>query len=289
MNTVGAPGPIVAGVDGSEPATQAVGWAAVEARDTRCLLRLVHAMQWPLISHPLPAGLRADWAQVMHEEGSRWLRRAEQAAELAAPGVQTQAHLFAGDPRQRLLTEAEHARELVVGSRGLGGFTGLLLGSTSAGVVAHAPCPVVVVRGPGDPAGPVVVGLDGSAAGDHALRYAFDLAARTGAALLAVHARSDTGPPWPGSDGETTTASAEAARRVLTEQLAGWPEKYPEVGVQRLVTREWPVPALLELGTRARTLVVGSRGRGGFTGLLLGSVSRALVNHAPCPVSVVRP
>jgi hypothetical protein len=80
----------------------------------------VHTVEWPLVSFPVPAGLRADWTQHMHEQGRRWLREAQEAAELAAPGVPTQVHLFTGDPRTTLVTEAEQARALVVGSRGFG-------------------------------------------------------------------------------------------------------------------------------------------------------------------------
>src|SRR6185437_2956357 len=113
-------------------ALDAVRWAAVEARSTQCPLSFVHTLEWPLVSYPVPAGLRANWTQEMHEQGRRWLQEAQEAAEFAAPGIQAQVHPFTGDPRERLLAEAEHAYELVIGSRGLGGFAGMLLGSTSA-------------------------------------------------------------------------------------------------------------------------------------------------------------
>jgi nucleotide-binding universal stress UspA family protein len=186
MNTVSAPGAVVVGVDGSQAALDAVRWAADEAPNAQCPLSLVHTFEWPLVGFPVPAGLRAGWTQEMHEQGRRWLQEAQEAAELAAPGIPTQVHLCTGDPRERLLAEAQHAHELVVGSRGLGGFTGMLLGSTSATVSQHASCPVVVVHGQGAPAGPVVVGLDGSTASEQALGYAFQAAARAGAALRAA-------------------------------------------------------------------------------------------------------
>jgi nucleotide-binding universal stress UspA family protein len=186
MNAASAPGCVVVGVDGSQAALKAVRWAATEARSMQCPLCLAHTLEWPLVSYTVPAGLRTDWTQEMHDQGRRWLREAQEAAQLAAPGVPTQVHLLTGDPRERLLTEAEHARELVVGSRGLGGFRGMLLGSTSAAVTQHASCPVVVVHGPGNAAGPVVVGVDGSTASEQALGYAFQAAARAGAALRAA-------------------------------------------------------------------------------------------------------
>lgn len=291
MNTANTPGAIVAGVDGSQAALHAVRWAAVEARSVQCPLRLVHTVQWPLVSYPIPPGLRADWTREMHQEGRGWLSQAKETAELAAPGVHTEVHLFTGDPRQQLLTEAQHARELVVGSRGLGGFSGMLLGSTSATVTQHSPCPVVVVHGQGDPTGPIVVGLDGSTASDQALRYAFEAASRTGTPLLAVHAWAGLGaaklliPPA----NELTFESIEAAEhRMLAEQLAVWQEKYPDVAIEHQVIHQRPAAALIELGHHARILVVGSHGRGGFTRLLLGSVSQAVAQHAPCPVAVVR-
>ena len=292
MNTVNAPGSVVVGIDGSQAALHAVRWAAAEARSAQCALSLVHTVEWPLVSFPVPAGLRADWTQHMHEQGPRWLLEAQEAAELAAPGVPTQVHLFTGDPRTTLITEAEHARELVVGSRGLGGFSRMLLGSTSAAVAQHAPCPVVVVvHGQGNPAGPVVVGLDGSTASEQALGYAFQAAARAGAAVWAVHAWDDLGllhSPMAPAEAVPVDQIEAAAQRMLAEQLASWQEKYPDIVVEREVIRERPAAALIELGRRARMIVVGSRGRGGFARLLLGSVSQAVVRYASCPVVVCR-
>jgi nucleotide-binding universal stress UspA family protein len=291
MNTVSAAGSVVVGVDGSQAALDAVRWAATEARSTQCPLSLVHTLEWPLVSYPVPAGLRADWMQEMHEQGRRWLREAQEAAELAAPGIQTQVHLFTGDPRGRLVAEAEDARELVVGSRGLGGFTGMLLGSTSAAVSQHASCPVVVVHGQGVSTGPVVVGLDGSTASEQALGYAFLAAARAGVALRAVHAWDDLGvlhSPMAPAEVLPVNEIEAAALRMLAEQVASWQEKYPDVAVEGQVIHERPAAALIELGRLARMIVVGSRGRGGFARLLLGSVSQAVVRHATCPVVVCR-
>jgi nucleotide-binding universal stress UspA family protein len=291
MNTVSALGAVVVGVDGSQAALDAVRWAAAEARNVQCPLSLVHTLEWPLVGFPVPAGLRAGWTQEMHEQGHRWLRDAQEAAELAAPGIPTQVHLCTGDPRERLLAEAQHAHELVVGSRGLGGFTGMLLGSTSATVTQHASCPVVVVHGGGAPAGPVVVGLDGSPASEQALGYAFQAAARAGAALRAVHAWDDLGAlhsPMAPAEVLPVDEIEAAALRMLAEQVASWQEKYPNVAVEGQVIHERPAAALIELGGLARMIVVGFRGRGGFARLLLGSVSQAVVRHASCPVVVCR-
>jgi nucleotide-binding universal stress UspA family protein len=288
MNTADAPGTVVVGVDGSQAALHAVRWAAVEARSARCPVSLVHIVEWPMVSLPV-AGLQVDWTQQVHAQGHRWLQQAQETAELAAPGVQTQAHLFTGDPREHLLAEAQHAQELVVGSRGLDGLKGMLLGSTSATVSQHACCPVVVVHGNGEAAGPIVVGLDGSPASEQALGYAFRAASRAGAALLAVHAWDDRGMRNPRLTRakELAVADVEATgQRMLAEQLAGWSDKYPDVAVERRIIHQRPAAALIDLGHRARMIVVGSRGRGGFTRLLLGSVSQAVVQHATCPVVI---
>lgn len=288
MNTASAPGAVVVGVDGSSAALHAVRWAAVEARRCWCAVSLVHTLEWPLVGFPV-AGLPVDWTHQIHQQGRRWLQQARQAAELAAPGVSTQVSLFTGDPRERLLTEAHHARELVVGSRGLGGVTGMVLGSTSATVTQHASCPVVVVHSDDQATGPVVVGLDGSPASEQALAYAFPAASRAAAVLLAVHACGDLRAQ------DCCLADAHqraiedieaAAQRMLADQLAGWSEKYPRVAVVDKVIYQRPAAALIELGHRARMIVVGSRGRGGFARLLLGSVSQAVAQHAMCPVVV---
>lgn len=285
---------VVAGVDGSESALRAVRWAANEAQSLRRPLRVVHATVWPLIAHPVPPGVPTDYRTAMVEAARGWLQSAREAARSAAAEAQVSEQLVTGDAGPALLAESADARELVVGSRGLGGFTGMLVGSVAIALTQHAQCPVVVVvRAGGDPTGPVVVGVDGSPAGEKVLGYGFDAASRAQAPLRAVHIWSDVGvggllwrsPPG-GLDWETVE---QDAHRLLAERLAGWQEKYPEVAVQRIVHQDRPAHRLREAGYQARLLVVGSRGRGGFAGLLLGSTSRALVHHAPCPLAVVRP
>ncbi|HEX2300589.1 MAG TPA: universal stress protein [Pseudonocardiaceae bacterium] len=284
-------GPVLVGIDGSQSALAAVWWAAAEARSLRRPLLVVHATVWPLIGHPPPPAVLTDYRELLVAEGNRWLQQAVEVATEAAPEVDVRQELLTGDAGRVLLTRSADACEIVVGSRGLGGFTGMLVGSVAVVLAHHAQCPVVVVRGAGDPAGPVVVGVDGSPASHNAVGYAFSAAGRTGAPLTAVHTWSDVGvgelwgPPGSMLDWE---AIREDQRRVLTEQLAPWQDKYSGVEVQAVVEQDRPAPVLREAGRNARLLVVGSRGRGGFTGLLLGSTSRALVHHAPCPLAVVR-
>jgi nucleotide-binding universal stress UspA family protein len=124
----------------------------------------------------------------------------------------------------------------------------------------------VVVRG-NHRDGPVVVGVDLSPESDPAIGFAFEEAAGSGVPLVAAH----------------------AGEQSLNTRMSGWLVKYPDVAVEQVVVQERPIPVLLELGQRAGLLVIGSRGRGGFAGMLLGSTSQALIHHAPCPVAVVRP
>jgi nucleotide-binding universal stress UspA family protein len=183
---------------------------------------------------------------------------------------------------------------VVLGDRGLGGFTGLLIGSVAVAVTAHAACPVVVVRGPESDLTaplpePVVVGVDGSSTSEAALAFAFEEASLRRVPLVAVHVWRDllldaTLAPLLDWD-----AIESDERQVLAERLAGWSEKYPDVAVRRLVAYDRPARALVGESGRAQLVVVGSRGRGGLHGMLLGSVSQALLHHAHCPVAVVRP
>ena len=291
MSTSGS-GAVVVGIDGSESALQATRWAAIEARRMQRPLRLVHGSIWPMVHHPTPLRLSLDYHEAMVEEARGWVRRARATVEEAAPGVAVEEVVRTGAPVPVLLEEAEGAYEVVVGSRGLGGFTGLLVGSVAVGLTHHAPCPVVVVRADGDPTGPVVVGVDGTSASEAAIGYAFDAASRAGAPLCALCTWSDAeiAERWVAPTGTVQWEAVEdEQRRVLGERLASWQEKYPNVAVEQVVARDRPAHRLLERGRRARLLVVGCRGRGGFTSMLLGSTSRALVHHAPCPLAVVRP
>lgn len=289
------PRPVVVGVDGSTGSTQAVRWAAGQAELWGCPLRLVHGHTEPwmhLTDRVTPQG---DYRQALLNVGHDWLREAADVAAAAAPGVAVSTELISSTAGWLLIEESERARLVVVGSRGLGGFTGLMLGSTAVALGAHAHCPVAVVRGTSmEPprSEPVVLGVDGSAAGEAAIGFAYEAASQRGVPLVAVHVWSDVSlaasfvptPPmfdWP--------VIEDDERRLLAQRLAGWQEKYPDVEVHRVVTEGRPAYSLLQAAQDAQLLVVGSRGRGGLRGLLLGSTSQALLHHAPCPVVVVRP
>lgn len=260
-------GPVTVGVDGSGDALEAVEFAARAAVSHDRRLRIVHAYIWPLMRTPIGvAGMR--------EQAEQWLRDADAAAKAAAPDVMSDTELVTGAPGAVMLGESRACALLVVASRGLGGFGGLLLGSVGSQLAAHAEAPVVVVRAGGITDGPVVVGIDGSAHAEAAVSYAFDMAAATSVDLLAVSA----------DDGDV----GNYQRHLLAESTGSYAKRYPDVRVETRYLQGKAAKALVECSAGASLLVVGSRGRGGFKGMVLGSVSQAAVHHALCPVMVVR-
>ncbi|WP_216216604.1 universal stress protein [Amycolatopsis aidingensis] len=279
---------IVVGVDGSDSALLAVRWAASEARRRDLPLRLLHiGVTYPLIARGPDEGIV--------EQGNEWVASAAGVAAEAAPGVRTERKVALGDPAQMLVEASERARMLVLGSRGLGGFASLLLGSVAVTVAAHAHCPVVVLRGSGLPRAdaPIVAGLDGSPAGEAAVAFAFEQASLCAAPLIAAHTwhESALDGAWVAEPyAIDVTETQEGEQRLLAERLAGWREKYPDVEARAEVLHtRWPAKGLLEAAAAAQLIVVGSRGRNTLTGLLLGSTSQALLHKAECPVAVVRP
>jgi nucleotide-binding universal stress UspA family protein len=290
MNTIDTVKPIMVAVDGSDSALRATRWAAAEALRREQRLLVVHAYEWPLPAYgPVfvdPTGLH----ESVRQNAGTIVRAAADAAREVAPGLDITTELHRGPAGLVLRDASPRAALLVLGSRGRGGFTGLLAGSVAVTLAAHGHCPIVVIRGEEpEPDGPVVVGVDGSATSDAAVALAFEEAAIRGCDLVAVHAWADQAvldDPHPEADPD---APIERAHEVLAERVAAWREKYPEVRVFRTVDRDRPAPLLLHVAEGAQLLVVGSRGRGGFTGLTLGSVSQAMIHHAACPVLIARP
>lgn len=282
--------PIVAGVDGSDTSNAATVWAARTAAAHGAPLHLVSAQP----ASVLAGGFLVTSQQFFDDldaESNRVLADAKALATETVPGLDVTVALYHDSPIPLLLDLSEQARMIVLGSRGLGAVRGAVLGSVSTAVVTHAKCPVTVIPGPdAGTDGPVVVGVDGTANSAPAVEAAFVEASLRGAPLVAVHAWSDvdfdTLPaaveelPWPG-----LVESEEAA---LAESLAGGRERFPDVDVQRVVVRDRAVDQLLEQSRKARLVVVGSHGRGGFRGMLLGSTSRALLHKIECPLMIVR-
>ncbi|GLZ77740.1 universal stress protein [Actinorhabdospora filicis] len=260
-------GPVTVGIDGSGDALEAVEFAARAAVSHDRRLRIVHAYIWPLMRTPV--GVSG-----MRDQAEQWLRDAAAHATASAPGVTSDTEIVTGSAGAVLVAESRACALLVLGSRGLGGFGGLLLGSVGTQLASHAEAPVVIVRSGGTPGGPVVVGVDGSEPAEEAVGLAFDMAAASGVGVLAVHA----------DDGDVSNYD----RHLLAESLGGYAGRYPDVPVEARHASGRAAQALVECSAGASLLVVGSRGRGGFKGLLLGSVSQAAVTHASCPVMVVR-
>ncbi|WP_076471874.1 universal stress protein [Micromonospora avicenniae] len=280
---------VVVGVDGSEPALRAVRLAATEATRRQRPLRVIHGFIWPLLHVPLtipsgpPAGLR--------EQAEQIVAAAVAEAETTAPGVRVTGETIDGEATAVLLGETAAAAMIVLGDRGLGGFSALVVGSVAIQVASYADCPVLVARGAPRTEGPVVVGVDGSQSSILALGFAADTAAARGAELLAVHAYRHPTSTGPGDMQPLVYDEAQLhgeEERVLAESLAGLADRYPELHVTRQAVRARPGKALTEASRTAQLVVVGGQGRGEFTGLLLGSVSQSVLHHADCPVAVVR-
>ncbi|HWD03244.1 MAG TPA: universal stress protein [Amycolatopsis sp.] len=272
--TASLPAPIVAGVDGSAEATDAVRWAARAALRRRLPLELVHATAFPdlLVGGVVPPTEEAK--DYLRRHGRHLLRAAADVARGAgAPDVRDR--LDTDRPAPALLDLAAQAATVVVG-HGRGRFGALLAGSVATALSAHAPCPVVVTRGdlwdaPG-PAGPVVAGLDGGPDTVAVAAAAFAEADALGAPLHVLHAKDDP--------------EAGEFRPTLDEVLHEQGRHHPDVRVEHTVAAGRPRHELLDRSAHAQLLVLGRRGRGGFPGLLLGSTAQAMVHHASCPVLI---
>jgi nucleotide-binding universal stress UspA family protein len=281
---------VVAGVDGSDDALQAVRAATLDAARRGCGLKLVHAFVWPELKVPTgpPEGFPPEAG--LRPEAERFLEDAAKVAAHTDPRVPVTTELVTGGPARVLLGQAHEAEVIVLGSRGLGGFSGLLVGSTAVQVAAHSSVPVLVVRGSGAETGLLVLGVDGSTESRAAVAVAFAEADRRRAELVAVRAWTGPGVTVPGGvrplvyDAELVEGEQ---RGLLSEALSGYRANHPDVVVTETVLQSRPAAALVEMSRSAQVVVVGSRGRGGFKGLLLGSVSQQLLHHAQCPVMVV--
>lgn len=284
-------GQIVVGVDGSEGAVQAALWAADEAARHHVPVRLVHSYFQPYLYYP-PFATSTTGNNVLLAQARRELDEVTAVVRTACPTVTVHPDFRYGHPVSTLQAESSAARMLVLGARGRRGFDGLVLGSVAGSVAAHAHCPVAVVHGvAGQSSQPVVVGVDGSPVSETAVALAFDEASTRRVGLIAIHAWDELPDQRLFSlayQPEQVRRAEADEHRLLAERLAGWQEKYPDVTVERVVVRQHPAAALLQHAARAQLVVVGSHGRGGFAGMLLGSTSQAMLRHAPCPVIVAR-
>ncbi|MEJ3747029.1 universal stress protein [Actinomycetes bacterium KLBMP 9797] len=284
--------PVVVGVDGSQESLAAVGLAVRVAVERHRSVRVVHAFVWPLLHAPLGPSPYGPPEGGLRNVADQTVREAEAYSHRMDPRVETSTEVVTGGVAAVLLRESRTAAMVVLGDRGLGGFSGLLIGSVAVQVAAHAPIPVLVARGESRTDGPVVVGVDGSPNALRAVAFAAEEAALRKTDLVAVHAW--TGPVSSGPGDmlppvyDPALVAAEESR-VLSESTAGLADRYPDLLVTHRLVRGRTRHTLIEASHEAQLVVVGARGRGGFTGLLLGSVSQALLHHAGCPVAIVKP
>lgn len=284
---------IVVGVDGSPASDAAVTWAARTASMRNVTLTIVHvapALSASWSTSPAPSGL-ASWQA---NEGRQILADASKIAETATERDRTlriHTELFIAVAIPTLVDLTKEAEMIVVGTRGIGALGRSVMGSVSSGLVRHAHCPVTIVRdedvvGPQVAKMPVLVGIDGSATSELATAIAFDEASRRGVELVALHAWGARGSYE--APGLNRPVLEQEETEVLAERLAGWQEHYPDVSVRRVVAHGQPARLLVEASEDAQLVVIGSHGRGGFAGMLLGSVSSAVVQAAATPVIVAR-
>ena len=274
-----SPDRIVVGYDGSAEAALAVRWGARHATLMDCELQVVHCSLWPLLTHDLGpvkgiagSGLQHQ-AQVILDEG-----KAE--ALSAAPRVRIRSSLLYGLPAGHLRRLADDARMLVLGSRGIGGFMGLLVGSVSLELAATASCPVAVIRFDQNPEGRTVLGIDSSGSAG-ALGIACAMARATGAELMIIHVIRP-------HDGTATEARGGegAARRLLMRAADRARALAPDVTVSQHIAQDSSIPrALLNAARGAALIVVGSKGRGILRGTI-GSNAHAVLHHATGPVLI---
>lgn len=279
-------GPIVVGVDGSQASLWAVSWAAREATLRGAPLHLVHVtLRWaydvPLVPQPPHWGVAAESA------ARELLRHAAERARAEAPGTAVSTELADGATAEAIIAAAGTARMIVVGSRGLGGFTGLLLGSVSRALADRSPCPTVVVGlPPAEHGGEIVVGVTGHPGQEHLLEFAFGEAAARRLPLRMVHAWTHPASRAPG-DMQPLVFDVEGVgqeeARLLAESVGGWRERFPDVPFVEQVVHEHPARALIDASASAELVVVGAPGRA----RILGSTAHALLHHSRAPVAVV--
>jgi nucleotide-binding universal stress UspA family protein len=281
---------LIVGVDGSASSQHALRWAAREAARRQAPLRVVNAYHYVIAGAYAPMG--AEVAQDAENTAKLIVDEAVAEAKAVAPGVEVGGAVVLGPPAEVLIEAGRDSALVVVGSKGHNGFAAALVGATSLQVATHAPCPVVVVRGRGDTAvGPVVVGVDGSTASHYALDLAFRQAAARECALIAVRTVHQSRPPFgkgPVVAMDVYQELVEQARVELAQGVAAAAQDHPQVSADQMVVAGGAADALVELSRGAQLVVVGTRGHGGFAGLLLGSVGVHLVHHADCPVLIAR-
>jgi nucleotide-binding universal stress UspA family protein len=289
---------VVVGIDGSDSSHGAFAHAAWEAHRRGRALWLIHVHSYvnPLGWTAFPPD-PAEFVESFHW-GRRLVAEHEMQAHLAYPGLEVASSLATGPVGAALVEASSDAELVVVGSRGHGGFAGLLLGSAGTQLAAHSRSPVVIVRPVGDrgnlgaspPHRPVLVGVDAASNCQATLGFAFDEAAARGVPVQALYAWWSVAPSGLGPEARLydLRAARDEALRLLSESIAGWREKYPDVPV-RLEPLHVPNPyiVLIEESRDAGLLVVSRHGGNALTRLLFAAVGDVAAREAYCPVAVV--
>lgn len=281
---------IAVAVDGSPESDAAVRWAAGEAMLHGSPLTLVHVVVPVVVTWPVRY-LQASYSQWQEGNATHVLDLAQKIANDVAGGtdLRVQHEVRHGYSVSELVDVSHRASMTVVGSRGLGAVTGSVLGSVSRGLLHYARGPMAIIRPAAadvDASAPVLLGIDGSPASEAATAVAFDEASRRGVGLVVLHAWSDLGVnPVLGLDWHEYE---QEGHMIVAERLAGWQERYPDVEVTRRIACDRPARWLLDEAAHAQLVVLGSRGRGGFSRMLLGSVSTTVAEASATPVIVVR-
>jgi nucleotide-binding universal stress UspA family protein len=285
---------IIVGIDGSPESDAAVSWAAHDAAIRGLPLTVVH-VESPAAATWSQAAVLEESPSEQQADGRSLLARASTIARDAIADT-AQVHitgelLSSSTPVPTLVDQSKDAELIVVGSRGRGALSRSILGSVSAGLISHAHCPVALIRHddlqlPHPAQGPILVGIDGSTS-DLATAIAFEEASLRHAELIALHSWNDVDMnAIPGYDWSPTTSKEG---HVLDQALAGWREHYPDVSVQNRLVRDRAAHAIVDASESAQLVVVGTHGGGALAGMLLGSVSNAVVQAVHTPVIVARP
>lgn len=288
---------IVVGYNDTPDCERALEWAASESRRGQEALRVVSATGMPTFADA-GAGVMIDRSVI--EEGAREMAAngVKRATELGA--VEVEAVSALGNPAEMLVEAAEGARAIVLGSRGRGPVLSALLGSVSYAVAAHAPCPVVVVRADAPSVGtehPIMVGVDESAPSQRALALAAELADERGATVHLASVWSHPAATIAAAsylDGAVLMSAGEGIEEAVTAELRQTADRmraeHPDLKITTAVLEGDPASALAAEAERvgAALLAIGTRGRGGFRGMMLGSVSHGVLHAAKCPVAIVR-
>ncbi len=282
---------MVVGVDGSQPSLQALDWALAEAVRRGAGLRIVHGFSWEWYEgHELSFGINRSTVRV---HADHMVAQAVERTYRRTVAVKVTSKVLPEDPAAALVHESREAGAVVVGSRGRGELAGLLLGSVSLSVAAHAESPVIVVRGAERNRkggfGTVAVGIDEAKSAGPALEFAFAAAEQRGAALRVVHAwrcPAHEAADYPRSEDETDPHRLRA-EALLDQALDPHVRAHPTLAVHRVAAEGRPRTVLLEAAVTADLLVVGARRRPGHVGMQLGAVNHAVLHHAACPVAVV--